>query len=629
MNTQELEKQTQSVRALLKDTYSQISNTHSQYIPTPDISVKSAGNLINQEQYDVVVCGEVKKGKSSFINALMGDNVLPTNTQVATSQVFRIINSNTEEYYLVFTDGQRQQISKAELSKYGSQVDADLYGEPIFKKHTLDYIEVRHPIPTLPKSVALVDTPGIGALYAAHEQITRNYLTNASAVVFIIDPKNPIVTKEREFIESALKQTKQIMFVMTKADNYDESVVATMISRDTEILAPFAKKTAMGHISILPVSSTLLFDATKDQDDLMLEMSQFNEVKDALLRMIYNTVGFGINASVFNALNNHNTRVMNALQELRTAASAQPDVSKQLISNKIAKQQEFAKSWGDNGTKLRDIQDSFKEKIRILETEAHSLFSQSHSIFRSMSDEIDNLSNSDDAERLSRNISSRLQDAYGKAWKDILVNCENNIESVLMSYNTHLSDVDTNFNFSVDSFRKKERSLADRLSSGRNSFFTGSFVTTLFAAPLAIVAAPLTAGIAALGLLFGIGAGIATKRDAELKRWKQNLKEHLNKCYLQIHDNFLVTPINGKTRLQSAEEEIIKQSNWAIQRIYEQHKCNLDNQLHLLDEQAKADETSRRQKLNEIERVMAQWKPICDNLTKAQIILKQMEKQCN
>lgn len=630
MNRPELEQQMQSIRALLRDTYARISDTHSQYLPSPDVAVRSAGNLINREQYDVVVCGEVKKGKSSFINALMGDNILPTNTQVATSQVFRIINSDTEEYHLVFTDGQRQRISKEELSKYGSQVDADLYGEPVFRHHQLDYIEVRHSIPVLPKSVALVDTPGIGALYAAHEQITRNYLSNASAVIFILDPKNPVVTKEREFIESALQQTKQIMFVMTKADNYDEGVIATMISRDEEILAPYARQTAMGRISIQPVSSTLLFDATKDKDDLMLEMSRFEEIKDTLLRMIYNTVGFGISATVYNAFNQYNTRVVQALQELHASASSQQDVAKQLAAEKLAKQQEFAQKWGTNGAKLRDIQDHVKEQVRLLENEARALFSQNHPIFRSMSSEIENLSGSEEAERLSRSISSRLIDSYGKAWKDLMANCENQVEGVLIEYNAHLSDVDTgNSNFAVDTFRQKERTLADRLSAGRNSYFTGAFVTSLFAIPMAIVAAPLTAGIAALGLLLGIGSGIATKRDTELKRWKQNLKEHLLKCYSQIYDNFLVKTTHGKTQLQSAEEEIMEQSMSAVRRIYEQHKSNLDNQLRLLEEQAKADDASRRQKQQEIESVQKQWKPVFDNLTRARTILTQMEQQRN
>ena len=628
MNRQELEQQIQSIRAILRDTYSRITSTQNSYIPTPDMSVKTAGAIIQQEQYDVVVCGEVKKGKSSFINALMGDEVLPTNTQVATSQVFRIINSDTEEYSLVFTDGQRQRISRKDLSRYGSQVDADLYGEPIFRGRQLDYIEVKHPIPSLPKSVALIDTPGIGALYAAHEQITRNYLSKAAAVIFIIDPKNPIVVKEREFIESALKVTKQIMFVMTKMDNYDEHVIATMISRDEEILAPYGKQTAFGRISIQPVSSTLLFDANKEKDEILMEMSCFEEVKDTLLKMIYNTVGFGISAEVFNAFNQYNTRVIQSLSELQTAAAAAPTMARELAEKKQQKQQEFIQNWGANGAKMKDINDSIRKHIQAMENNARALFSQSNPIITNLQREIDELSSSSQAEALSRNLSSRLADAYGKAWKDIMEECEDNVENLLIQYNAHLCDVDLGDSYvGVDSYQAKSRSLVDRLTSGRNSYFTGAFVASVFAAPLAIVAAPITLVIAGIGALLGIGAGIMTKRDSELKQWKQNLKEHLSKCYSQIYDNFMVKTENGKTKLHVAEEEIMSQSMKAIQNIYEQHKSNVDKQLQLLEQQMQADAQSKKQKMDEVAHIQQTWKPIHENLVKAKTLLAQMDQK--
>lgn len=628
MNRQELEQQIQSIRAILRDTYSRITSTQNSYIPTPDMSVKTAGAIIQQEQYDVVVCGEVKKGKSSFINALMGDEVLPTNTQVATSQVFRIINSNTEEYSLVFTDGQRQRISRKDLSRYGSQVDADLYGEPIFRGRQLDYIEVKHPIPSLPKSVALIDTPGIGALYAAHEQITRNYLSKAAAVIFIIDPKNPIVVKEREFIESALKVTKQIMFVMTKMDNYDEHVIATMISRNEEILAPYGKQTAFGRISIQPVSSTLLFDANKEKDEILMEMSCFEEVRDTLLKMIYNTVGFGISAEVFNAFNQYNTRVIQSLSELQTAAAAAPTMARDLAEKKRQKQQEFIQNWGANGAKMKDINDSVRKHIQAMENNARALFSQSNPIITNLQREIDELSSSSQAEALSRNLSSRLADAYGKAWKDIMEECEDNVENLLIQYNAHLCDVDLGDSYvGVDSYQAKSRSLVDRLTSGRNSYFTGAFVASVFAAPLAIVAAPITLVIAGIGALLGIGAGIMTKRDSELKQWKQNLKEHLSKCYSQIYDNFMVKTENGKTKLHVAEEEIMSQSMKAIQNIYEQHKSNVDKQLQLLEQQMQADVQSKKQKMDEVAHIQQTWKPIHENLVKAKTLLAQMDQK--
>lgn len=627
MNYTIIEQQVKSVRSLLQDIYAKISQQGTNaLLPAPDAAVRAAGTLIHQEQYDVVVCGEVKKGKSSFINALMGEEVLPTNTQVATSQVCRIINSDVEEYNLVFTDGSRQRISKKELSRYGSQVDADMYGEPIFRNHQLDYIEVKHPLPNLPKSVALVDTPGIGAVYAAHEQITRNYLKKAAAVIFIIDPKNPIVKPELEFVESALKVTKQIMFVMTKMDNYDENVIATMISRDEEILAPLAPQTATGKIEILPISSTLLFKATQDDSALKLKKSCFVPIKEALLKMIYNSIGFEINAQVYNILNNYNTRAMNSLAELHRAASSQPSIAKEIAEQKLAKQQEFMREWGANGVKIREINEAIKQPIRGLENEARSLFSQTHHIYKNMAAEVENLSNLDSAKRLSETMGARLSDAYGKAWKDMVETCADQIESVLADYNAHLYGIDDAGTFvSLESFQKKSKTLAEHISSGRNSYFSGAFITTALAIPLAlVVAAPIALAVAAL---FGIGAGVVTHRDTELKQYKQQLKEHLVKCFSQIHDEFLVKPqADGLTRLQEAEEDLQQNAQKAMEQIFNQHKANNDKQLQLLEEQAQADTAKRKQKLDQITQLQQQWTPISNGLKQAQAALVQLDQ---
>lgn len=626
MKTQELESLSRNIRLQLNDIIKKTQTIKNDKLPKLDAAFFAAEKLLHQEQYDVVVCGEVKKGKSSFINALMGEEVLPTNTQVATSQVFRIINSDREEYSLVFTDGQKKAITKKELAKYGSQVDADLYGEPIFRNHQLDYIEVKHPIPALPKSVALVDTPGIGAVYAAHEQITRNYLNKAAAVIFVIDPKTPIVKQEIDFIKSALKVTKQIMFVMTKMDNYDEGVVATMISRDEEILR---KETTIQGCTILPISSTLLFDATKDNDDILLEMSRFDEIKEHLLKVIYRTIGFEINATIYNSLNNYNTCVLHALEELYKSATSQPSISHEIAEKKKLQQQQFMQQWGGNGTKIREINEKIEKQLRGLENEVRSLFSTNNSIFKNMQSEIENISDRNEAERLSRSMGNRLGDSYGKAWKDIMERCEEGIESILVDCNVGLSTSETGL-IHIDSFSVKERTFADRLMSGRNSYFTGAFVAGVFAIPLSIVAAPITLAVAAIGSLLGIWAGVASKKDAELKQWKQQLQTYLNKCYSQIHDEFLVNPVLGNlTRLQTAEDDIKNNTNNAIKRLIENHKDNLDKQLQLLEEQLKADADTRKKLAEEVVQLQAQWKPIHDMLCTVKSDLTKFEKISN
>lgn len=619
MDRLSLEQQLQSIRALLQSTYSSMTNFHSSLLPSPDSSFATAGRLLAQELYDIVVCGEIKKGKSSFINALIGEEVLPTNTQVATSQVCRIINSDIEEYNLVFTDGTRLSISKTELSKYGSQVDADMYGEPIFQDHQLDYIEVKHPIPVLPKSVALVDTPGIGAVYAAHEQITRNYLNKAAAVIFIIDPKNPIVAQEKAFIESALKVTKRIMFVMTKADNYDEGVIQTMISRDQAILAPLAKQTATGNITILPIESTTLFDATKDKDELLLEMSKFDAIRESLLTMIYNTIGMDINSSVYNALNGYNTHVMQTLDELQKSATSHA-AAKELVEQKQRKQQEFVKEWGPNGSKIQQINESAKLQLRGLENNVRSLFSQTHPIYKNMTEEIEKLGSRDEAELLSRTMGGRLADAYGKAWKDIVQRCEGEVERILVDCNTYMRGVESDSIVKAEEFKQKERTFADSIIAGRNVYITGATAFGLTSLAFSLLALPVFGAV--IGAILGISLGTIVKRDADIKQWKQQLKEHLNKCYLQIHDDFLVKPTKGNlTRLQATEDAIQHFTSDALQKLITLHKDNLDKQTALLEERAQADAAKRKALAAESAKVAQQWKPIYDNLCRAKSLL--------
>lgn len=146
---------------------------------------------------------------------------------------------------------EQEAITYEQLGRYGSQVDAILQGEPIFKDRTLDYIQVNIPVAFLPKGVNLVDTPGLGALYKRHEYITQNYVKKASAVIFVMDPSAPLVDQEKVFISKVLEITPNILFVMTKIDMYNEEVYRNVIERNEEILALiYAEKGKKRHVYI-------------------------------------------------------------------------------------------------------------------------------------------------------------------------------------------------------------------------------------------------------------------------------------------------------------------------------------------------------------------------------------------
>ena len=131
-------------------------------------------------------------------------------------------------------------------------------------------MEIHTPIPFLPKSIVLVDTPGLGALYANHAVVTERHLAKASAVVFILDPSNPITEPEIAYLEK--------------------------ITETISMAKGIAEKLSNTQINILPMSSALLKDVSdtdsydKEERELFYDISSFENVKKELLNMLEATI---------------------------------------------------------------------------------------------------------------------------------------------------------------------------------------------------------------------------------------------------------------------------------------------------------------------------------------------------
>src|SRR5918998_5368526 len=67
----------------------------------PEI-LKRYAQKLRENTYTVLVVGEAKRGKSTFVNALIGRDILPTAVEVATSQVFNVRPSERGAYHSRF-----------------------------------------------------------------------------------------------------------------------------------------------------------------------------------------------------------------------------------------------------------------------------------------------------------------------------------------------------------------------------------------------------------------------------------------------------------------------------------------------------------------------------------------------
>ena len=165
--------------------------------------------------FRIVVMGEIKKGKTSFINALLGTpDLLPVTSDIATSVVFKVIYGPERKFKVFFqtdTDtGKRPEqieIAQEQLSDYGTES-----GNPGNKKR-VDFIGVEEPNPMLAEGIVLIDTPGVGGLFKAHREISWRYAPNADAIFFVLDSVEAVMSRDEvNFLKELKNRLKKQVF---------------------------------------------------------------------------------------------------------------------------------------------------------------------------------------------------------------------------------------------------------------------------------------------------------------------------------------------------------------------------------------------------------------------------------
>lgn len=226
--------------------------------------------------FRLVVMGEIKKGKSSFINALIGvKDLVPVSSDVATSTVFKIHYGSVPGYCVHFekeTGKEPLKIEAAELASYGTE-----NGNPGNAKQ-VDFIEVIHPAPLLKEGMVIIDTPGLGGLFKEHKKITWSYVPKADAVFFVTDSvESPIGLEEIEHLKTVVKITQHLYFVQTKASAVDKEAREARRQNNLNILSQ-AFNTPGNQIPYFVVDSVRKFEADNTINLKKLERSGYPEL---------------------------------------------------------------------------------------------------------------------------------------------------------------------------------------------------------------------------------------------------------------------------------------------------------------------------------------------------------------
>jgi hypothetical protein len=205
------------------------------------VRVEPAIERLSLGLFRLVVMGEIKKGKSSLINALLGEpDLLPTASDVATSTVYKILYG-PEPACTVFFEadpekpdepGRTLTIERAQLPEYGTED-----GNPHNAKG-VDFIGLELPHPLLREGLVIIDTPGVGGLFRAHRDIAYRYVPLADAVFFVLDSVAAVIgADEIRFLKDLVRHAPRLCFIQTKTDSANTEQCKGWRERNLDILA--------------------------------------------------------------------------------------------------------------------------------------------------------------------------------------------------------------------------------------------------------------------------------------------------------------------------------------------------------------------------------------------------------
>jgi GTPase SAR1 family protein len=226
-------------------------------------SLEALDRKLAEQRFNVVVVGEFKRGKTTFVNALLGSEVLPAAVVPLTSVVTAVTWGDEIRAEITLLDGRVEEIPPVELARYVTE-----RGNPEnslgVRRAVLSF-----PAEQLRDGVFLVDTPGVGSIYAHNTETARAFIREADVAIFLTSADPPISAAELEFLEEVDGETVELFFVLNKVDYLNEPDRAEALGFTEQVLT----RTLGRDVMVYPVSARSALEAKLENDPVRVRES--------------------------------------------------------------------------------------------------------------------------------------------------------------------------------------------------------------------------------------------------------------------------------------------------------------------------------------------------------------------
>jgi GTPase SAR1 family protein/uncharacterized protein with HEPN domain len=332
--------------------------------------------------FRLLVLGDMKRGKSTFLNALIGENILPTDVNPCTA-VLTVLSYGQEKRVTVhFKDEREPEQLDFDTFKQRYTIPPEeakkLQEEGIIAFPNVAYAEVQYPLTLLEKGVQIIDSPGLNDT-EQRNQLTLGYINNCHAILFVLSATQPYTLGEQRYLENYIKDRGLSVFFLV--NHWDE--IQNRLIDPEDVTALHEAEDRVRQVFRTNLTQYCEIEGEDRYDDRVFEVSSLNALRQQLKNGSLDGTGF---PPFIKALNHFLTKER-AISELRQAKLIARQAYRTvheacdrripLLGESMQELRQKIRSVQPEFDQLVTIRDQFKDEIRIVGERQASTISNS------------------------------------------------------------------------------------------------------------------------------------------------------------------------------------------------------------------------------------------------------------
>lgn len=343
-----------TIYEIAKETKELLSSTEitaAEYVKATELVDK-----LEDQSITVSVIGQFKRGKSTLVNTILGEDLLPVGLIPVTSAV-TIIRYGEKSVTVHFLNGVNKLVQFEELPDYISEEKNpnNCFG--------VSHVTIKTPSPFLKEGLSFVDTPGVGSVHKHNSTAAYSFVKESDAVIFMLSVDSPINEIEVEFLENAKEYAGKFYFAVNKIDGISEFELNSYLAYCESNIK---KLMGIDEVKLYPMSAreNIGLDELKEKiiSDLKSEVSNIlNE--SVKMKLIY-TIRSSLNQLdlYWNALTMPSGRLENRLRLMRESLEKINNKAKEITLETKKDSDNYILKLTSSIDKQKDLLERAKEK---------------------------------------------------------------------------------------------------------------------------------------------------------------------------------------------------------------------------------------------------------------------------